>query len=304
MHHVDVIVPNYNHENFLAKRLQSVFNQTYVDFKVTILDDCSSDNSRGIIENYSQHPKLNKVIYNSTNSGTPFKQWQKGIEASSAQFIWIAESDDYAEEDFLKSVMSKFQTNQEIGLIQVATVVVDEKGDYLGYEEIKEKDVESIIGKEFIFHHMLRGCTLFNASSIVFKRNLVTKGVFDEVLLSMKSSGDWLFWNRILHKTSIGFVQKKLNYFRRHQDATSSIAIQSGKHLVEGFKVYLETKKCIKLANSKWYSSDKYWAFMIINYGNTLINWKIIFNKLYLNSSQFILWIIIYQTRKLLTIKN
>ena len=55
-----VIIPNYNHALYLQERLDSVFNQTYQDFEVIILDDCSTDNSREIIEKYANNPKVVK----------------------------------------------------------------------------------------------------------------------------------------------------------------------------------------------------------------------------------------------------
>lgn len=76
---VSVIVPNYNHALFLEQRIESILNQTFQDFEVIILDDCSTDNSKKIIEKYRTHPKVSKIIYNDVNSGNTFKQWNTGI---------------------------------------------------------------------------------------------------------------------------------------------------------------------------------------------------------------------------------
>ena len=54
---ISVIIPNYNHAVFLKERIESVLNQTYTNFELIILDDCSTDNSRDIIEFYRQHHK-------------------------------------------------------------------------------------------------------------------------------------------------------------------------------------------------------------------------------------------------------
>ena len=50
---VSIIVPNFNYAKYLPQRLDSIFGQTYQDFEVILLDDCSTDNSREIIEQYS-----------------------------------------------------------------------------------------------------------------------------------------------------------------------------------------------------------------------------------------------------------
>ena len=77
MPNVSVIIPNYNHALYLQVRLDSVFNQTYQDFEVIILDDCSTDNSREIIEKYANNPKTSHIIFNDVNSGSTIKQWEK-----------------------------------------------------------------------------------------------------------------------------------------------------------------------------------------------------------------------------------
>ncbi len=55
---VSVIMPNYNHARFLPKRLESIFNQTFRDYEVILLDDCSSDNSLEILRQYAYNPSV------------------------------------------------------------------------------------------------------------------------------------------------------------------------------------------------------------------------------------------------------
>ncbi len=98
---VTVIVPNYNHAPYLKRRIESILNQTYQDLELIILDDCSNDNSIDIIKQYQNHKKISHIERNEKNSGSPFKQWQKGIELAKGEYIWIAESDDYADPEFL-----------------------------------------------------------------------------------------------------------------------------------------------------------------------------------------------------------
>lgn len=76
---VSVIVPNYNHAQYLEQRLDTVFNQTYQNFEVIILDDKSTDNSLEVINRYKDNPHLSQIVVNEQNTGSPFKQWDKGI---------------------------------------------------------------------------------------------------------------------------------------------------------------------------------------------------------------------------------
>jgi len=105
---VSVIIPNYNHSKFLRKRINSVLDQTFQKFEVIILDDCSSDNSKEIIEEYRFNNKISHIVYNDINSGSTFKQWEKGIQLAIGDLIWIAESDDWCEPNFLSILVNAF----------------------------------------------------------------------------------------------------------------------------------------------------------------------------------------------------
>ena len=64
---VSIIIPNYNHAKYLPQRLESVYNQTYQDFEVILLDDCSNDDSVTILNTYAKHPKTSHVVFNVFN---------------------------------------------------------------------------------------------------------------------------------------------------------------------------------------------------------------------------------------------
>ena len=66
---VSVIIPNYNHALYLKQRIDSVLNQAFQAFELIILDDCSTDNSREIIEQYRDNPKVSQIIYNQERLG-------------------------------------------------------------------------------------------------------------------------------------------------------------------------------------------------------------------------------------------
>ena len=100
---VSVIIPNYNHKDYLRQRIESVLNQTFRDFEVIILDDASTDGSKDILEQYANHNKVTQHIFNYVNSGSVFKQWIKGIQLAKGDYVWIAESDDFADVHFLEN---------------------------------------------------------------------------------------------------------------------------------------------------------------------------------------------------------
>ena len=93
---VSVIVPNYNHARFLRRRIDTILGQTFLDFELILLDDCSTDNSRDILTAYADDSRV-RIEFNATNSGSTFKQWNKGVRLGKGKYVRIAESDDYAD---------------------------------------------------------------------------------------------------------------------------------------------------------------------------------------------------------------
>ncbi|MFD0762112.1 glycosyltransferase family 2 protein [Lutibacter aestuarii] len=221
---VSIIVPNYNHAPFLQQRLESIFNQTFQNFEVILLDDCSTDGSVTILKNYSKHPKVSYFSINAKNSGSTFKQWKKGIALAKGTYIWIAESDDYCEPTFLETLLQFFNEDTTLGLVYCQSVDVNEKGKMvyhrINYTQQFKPNIWNanftMVGKQFLQNYLIVKNVIPNASAVLFKNEFINKAVFSKDLIAMKLCGDWLFWSKIALKTSVGFVAKELNFFRNH----------------------------------------------------------------------------------------
>lgn len=166
---VSVIIPNYNHARYLEQRLDSVFNQTYQNFEVIFLDDCSTDNSLEIIEKYKDDPHLSRIVVNETNSGSPFKQWNKGFNLVKGDLVWIAESDDFCELSFLEEMIPAFIS--DVVLAFTSYVRYYEESDT--YVRPKVGRVAYHSGVRFIKTRMARECFIHNASGVVFRKNVL-----------------------------------------------------------------------------------------------------------------------------------
>lgn len=221
---VSIIIPNYNHAVFLKQRIESVLQQTSQDFELILLDDCSVDNSVSVLETYKNHPKVTHIDLNTKNSGSPFKQWQKGIALAKGEYIWIAESDDYCELNFMETVMCQFKQYQDLGLVYAQSIDVDADGKTLLHRKEYTKIFKPNIweqgfvlnGKQFVEAYLKVKNVIPNASAVVFKKSAVNATMFTPELLQMKMCGDWLFWIQLALNTQIGFVSQELNYFRNH----------------------------------------------------------------------------------------
>lgn len=240
---VSILLPNYNHSRYLEKRIQSILNQSYEDFELIILDDFSSDNSKEIIEKYRNHPKITQIIYNTVNSGSTFRQWNLGINLAKGDLIWIAESDDESHSNFLHDIVYAMHTYKTEIAFCGSQLIDDESRNISDDLDIElsssltfEENIKLWNSIDFMRQHMSLDNSMYNASAIVFKKDLWNRIPHDFV--EFRSCGDWLCWLlMLLHTDSILWIKEKMNRFRIHQNKVTAKANQTGLILFERKKI-------------------------------------------------------------------
>lgn len=234
---VSVIIPNYNHAKYLDERIQSVLNQTYKNFEVIILDDVSKDNSREIIEKYRKNKHISHIVFNEINSGSTFKQWDKGLSLAKGDLIWIAESDDSCENMLLEKLVAEFQKDRQLVLAFCNSMIIDENGNRKTIIQNKKwrKDVR-VSGAEFIHDYLYIDNIIYNASSAIFSKNAVTK--IDRQYTNYKGSGDWLFWIELCQQGNIAMIKEPLNYFRKHFGNVTTKMESNGVQQLENKRIF------------------------------------------------------------------
>ena len=233
---VSIIVPNYNYARYLDQRMESILSQTYQNFEVIILDDKSTDNSLEVIDKYRSHPKVAKVIINEVNSGSPFKQWERGINEASGDIIWIAESDDYCTPDFLETLVPLYVKSEAV-LAFCHSELVDENGKKLR-ENHQMKNVSSdfsMDGKGFIQKYLAYSNEVQNASCAIFSKKASLE--IDKHYMDFKGAGDWFFWINIAEKGNVCFACETCNSYRLHSNTTSKV-VKSGLEFREMNTIY------------------------------------------------------------------
>ena len=225
---VSIIVPNFNHAPYLRQRLETVYGQTYKNFEVILLDDCSTDNSRDILnEFYEKHRDNTRVIFNEKNSGSVFKQWQKGIDEARGNLIWIAESDDYSSENFLEELVPAFIDES----VQLAFARSDfiQDGEKIFSTENYLSDVPAfdwsksfgVTAANFVSFGMGIKNIIPNVSSAVFKKPPKIHEEVTKLWQDMKLCGDWLFYLDIIKGGTVYYTPTTTNFYRVHKESTS-----------------------------------------------------------------------------------
>ncbi len=246
MTQVSIIVPSYNHGQFLMDRLTTIANQTYKDWEAIIIDDKSTDNSVEIIAKFiKDYPdfKVKHFIVNETNSGSGYKSWQKGIELATSEYIWIAETDDYSDACFLEESVSILEKHSTLPLVFCTSNYVGQDDTYL-YDSRKRTsllgvsdDKYGIVKNQIIMNSFPFNPLIINGSSVVFRK---PKNPVPDAVFKHRQMSDLFFWTWLIQKADVVFLNKKLNYFRRHEDSTTTkIGLTQREILYKEFIAYL-----------------------------------------------------------------
>ncbi|MEZ5572067.1 MAG: glycosyltransferase [Halioglobus sp.] len=227
---VSIIVPNYNHANYLSLRLDSIYSQSYQNFEVILLDDASCDGSEKVLNRYlEEHSENTRLVVNDSNSGGVFHQWERGLRLAKGDIVWIAESDDWCSENFLEQLIPFFE-NEAVQLAYCRTVFMNAAGnepqwsinDYLhdiDPDRWKNPIVETgyrIVADAFAIKNIIP-----NVSSAIFRNPGQLELLQDPQWKSMQTCGDWLFYLHLIRGGVLAYTPNACNYYRIHGENTS-----------------------------------------------------------------------------------
>ena len=260
---ISVVIPNYNYENFLLPRIYSILNQTEKIHELIILDDCSKDNSRKlideIVEKIAPYIKVQKV-YNQENSGCAFKQWKKGFALATGDYVWIAEADDCCDKTLLKNIIKPIKQDKNIYISYADTAFIN-AWDKIILPTIKpEIDIRKTNhwesdfvdnGLEEIKNYTFLNCIIANVSSCIIKRDNYDD-IFEKII-EYKQAGDWLFYVSVMKKGDIAFCNKPLNYYRLHGNNVTSVT-KKQKHFDEIVRIHGEIRNMIEM--TPWHEEE------------------------------------------------
>ncbi len=249
---VSVVVPNYNYARFLPARIESVLNQTYENYELILLDDASQDGSLEILRQYSDNAHVSVLDVNSSNSGSPFIQWQKGISLAQGEYIWLAESDDWADPEFLETAVSLLDQHPRAIFCFLGSYCIDEDGNRMktdfdrwsSRQQSNPSGFSVFNGLDYILHNLYWRNYIYNASGVLFRKEAFNN-VSDLSCFNMRYCGDWLFWIEMARQGEVVEVYKKMNCFRQHSSSTTVKSNTQGKGVYEDMQVVAAVEKMI-----------------------------------------------------------
>ena len=201
---VSIITPTFNSERFIAETILSVQAQTYKDWEMIIVDDCSTDRTAEIVASFQEKDSRIKYLYNSTNKGSAFS---RNIAIQKAKGKWIAflDSDDLWHPEKLEKQI-EFMTRNDIHF------------SYTNYCEIDESSKEIgvlISGPEVITNKLMRAYCWPGCLTVMYDAEFL--GLMQTA--EIKINEEYALWIKISSVANCHLLDENLAKYRRHNNS-------------------------------------------------------------------------------------
>ena len=195
---VSVIIPTRNRTDWLKESIQSVLDQSFRDFEIIVVDDCSTDDTRIVVEEL-QDGRIRYIRHDTKMGGAAARN--TGIKASRAEYIAFLDDDDIWPPRKLELQIMKFEElPDDFGIVYGGFEFFSRENGLI-LDTIRPQ-IRGLTRRE-----MLKGCFFSIITALVRKRCFTKAGVFDENLTSCQ---DWEMWIRITRDFKVDFVPETL----------------------------------------------------------------------------------------------
>jgi len=199
---VTVYITNYNYGKFIKESIESVLNQKFRDFELIIIDDGSIDNSKEIIEQYRNHPKVT-IVYQE-NKGLNVTN-NIAIKLALGKYIMRLDADDYLNENALTILSQKLESDENLALVFPDYYLVDKNGEIIAEE--KRHDFTKVT----MFDQPAHG-----ACTMIRKDVLVEIGGYSE---EFNRQDGYELWIKVIKNKKVANVSLPLFYYRQHEES-------------------------------------------------------------------------------------
>lgn len=211
---VSVFIPAFNCARFVGIAIESVQRQTFSDWEMIVVDDCSSDDTVEICRMYVEQDSRIRLVCNPVNLGM-MPNWNKGVELCKGEFFAKLDSDDYWSDHMLEDCLTTLKADNSVGLTVSRIALMDEQG-IIGNDDIS-KMPHYASNRSFSTVDLVKLGVhgIFRDSILKQGIGLIRRSIFDELgLFTLHPAGDTEMWFRIGAHYKIAGIDK-VNYFYR-----------------------------------------------------------------------------------------
>lgn len=253
---VSVVTPNYNGSSFLHSTIDSVIAQTFQDWEMIIVDDCSTDESVDIINKYMEKDNRIKLIQLSCNSGAAVAR-NTAIQNAQGRYIAFLDGDDLWMPKKLE-VQTKFMLENDVSFSYMSYFKVDRDGRSLGMIDIPLR---------IDYEDLLKTCSI-GCLTAMYDTSKLGK----QTMPLIRKRQDYGLWLKIIKKSSEAYgINIPLASYRVHSDSISSNKISAAKYQ---WRIYRDIENikfsraiyyfaCYMLLGSLKFKFPKLYAFFI-----------------------------------------
>lgn len=261
---VSIILPTYNGKKYIRDSIESIINQTYTNWELIIVNDCSTDDTQKIIEEYQQKDKRIIVINNEKNLKLP-ASLNRGFEEASGEYYTWTSDDNLYKPNALQVMTEYLDANNSIDLVSAVIDFIDENTKIIGNlnDWFKTRTFEDLYKTNNIM------------ACFMYRRSVAEKvGEYDTTIFTAE---DYDYWCRIALNGYIGYINDNLYSYRFHGASLTSTKFDVALEKAEEVKL----KYIIPLLNKSKFSTIKKIKLVIQRYKETK-------NKEYLNKAKSI----------------
>jgi len=220
---VSILIPVFNREELVIAALESALSQTYPNYEVVVVDNCSVDRTFDVIQEYARKDSRVRVFRNERNVG-PVRNWKRCAEYSRGKFVKMLYSDDWVEPDALEQLVEPFLKHDGIGFSYSAVDIHHEDGAVLRAYQLSTNRL--LTSFEFVKGEIIGIPSVpVSPGSAMFRRDDFIEGLVEHILNNFGCNcnqigmgNDLMLFLRMCAKYPYAFyILNRLSHFRAHQ---------------------------------------------------------------------------------------
>lgn len=221
---ISVVLPTYNRSKYLPKSIDSILSQTFSDFELIIVDDCSSDDTEKIAREYELKDSRITVIRNDVNRKLPASLNIGFAKASGDYLTWTSDDNMYKPDAF--RIMLSYLERHQVPLVCADMEIIDEKDTKANTEFMKDYHFDE---SKIYFENIVRGCFLY-------KHDILERvGFYNENLFGLE---DYEYWVRIYKEYGkIGYIDECLYQYRIHSESLTETRKDNINKIAHNFRM-------------------------------------------------------------------
>ena len=277
---VSVCIPVYNGSDYIAESIESVLSQTYKDFQLIIIDNCSTDNTEEIVRKF-QDPRISYVC-NTQNLGLVGNE-NRCLDLANGEYVHILHHDDIMLPDNLERKVNLLDEHPRVGFVHSNIFLIDEKGEivadniwYKGSRQDYIKNGREVFEKSLGYLHL--GASIFIGSVLARRKCYEHLGGFSSELPHCHDSEMWMRMSLYYDVACIGTPLVKyrvhqisasskwgdyssIAYFKEHYSTAMMILNRCSNHIPESNKLKRQVsfsfaERSVNLANAALLNGD------------------------------------------------